>query len=554
MSVLSADNDIPTATPEESAEAATEAASQSIPTAIPTPTPGVTVVETPTPGATVVETPTPGGTVAFVGDTPPSMTPTPTPKSNKKKKKKKKKTGFDEYNAADDMPEQKKIARPLMTGWCKKKGKLAFHPRYYTLTSDGKLYSAKNDESTEQKHMLDLGEASSLNPARKTDLVIKGHNAKGRPVSITLRFNEPEERDEWVGAFITATEDIVEQNKISRKEEEMAQSCDDHNEQVLLNYYYTYKPENASREKVKRFLKLFKGNIAKLAKALGHKYGVYPDLETTNDIDYLPTPDGIFSPLSATIVSSSSESSSDSSSDSDSDSDEEAESKQDEMSELMMAVYSLLAEEPPLIYNSEAVHEGLVVRTPHLSPTPPQIEGILKKVRKERRNKDRTNKFPPTPVQQDELVRVRAHLNGHEVTEEQIVMMLWELKLTPRSVPMTAEGETLLGAGKAQTSLRRYADQYGTDAAKRLMAYDDPVEAVASRQKSRTCRREIARAFLLDTTPKEIADEYGNLPKDAKLGKAGGQVLQYYSPTGKVAAGDKAKEKSRCCDEVCRLS
>ena len=112
MSVLSADNDIPTATPEESAEAATEAASQSIPTAIPTPTPGVTVVETPTPGATVVETPTPGGTVAFVGDTPPSMTPTPTPKSNKKKKKKK--TGFDEYNAADDMPEQKKIARPLM--------------------------------------------------------------------------------------------------------------------------------------------------------------------------------------------------------------------------------------------------------------------------------------------------------------------------------------------------------------------------------------------------------------------------------------------------------
>ena len=27
--------------------------------------------------------------------------------------------------------------------------------------------------------MLDLGEASSLNPARKTDLVIKGHNAKG---------------------------------------------------------------------------------------------------------------------------------------------------------------------------------------------------------------------------------------------------------------------------------------------------------------------------------------------------------------------------------------
>merc|ERR1712224_33582 len=68
--------------------------------------------------------------------------------------------------------------------------------------------------------MLSLGESSTFEPARKTDLIVKGHNAKERPVSITLRFNEPEERDEWVGAFIIATEDIVEQNKMIHKEEE----------------------------------------------------------------------------------------------------------------------------------------------------------------------------------------------------------------------------------------------------------------------------------------------------------------------------------------------
>ena len=32
-----------------------------------------------------------------------------------------------------------------------------------------------------------------------------------------------------------------------------------------------------------------------------------------------------------------------------------------------------------------------------------------------------------------------------------------------------AKGETLLGAGKAQVSLRHYANEFGTDAAKRLM-------------------------------------------------------------------------------------
>merc|ERR1719183_2757871 len=206
------------------------------------------------------------------------------------------------------MPEQttenKKALRPLMAGWCKKRGTIGFHPRYYALTSDGKLWSAKNDKTKERKQVLAMHEASTLNPARKTDLIVKGHNAKGRPVSVALRFNEPEERDEWVGAFITATEDIAEQDELIRKEEQMEQDIEDHNEQVLLNYYFTYKPENANRTKVQRFLKLFKGNMAKLAKALGHKYGVTPDLETTDDVDYLPTPsmDGIFSPETATIA------------------------------------------------------------------------------------------------------------------------------------------------------------------------------------------------------------------------------------------------------------
>merc|ERR1712124_210166 len=70
---------------------------------------------------------------------------------------------------------------------------------------------------------LGLGESSTFEPVRKADLIVKEHSteeAKERPVSITLRFNEPEERDEWVGAFIIATEDIVEQNKMIHKEEE----------------------------------------------------------------------------------------------------------------------------------------------------------------------------------------------------------------------------------------------------------------------------------------------------------------------------------------------
>ena len=50
-----------------------------------------------------------------------------------------------------------------------------FHARYYTLSADGKLYSARDDQTTTRKHMLDLGESST---ARKADLIVKGHNAK----------------------------------------------------------------------------------------------------------------------------------------------------------------------------------------------------------------------------------------------------------------------------------------------------------------------------------------------------------------------------------------
>ena len=64
------------------------------------------------------------------------------------------------------------------TGWCQKKGKLGFHQRYCTLTADGKLYSARNDQTTKKKHMINLGETTTFNPSRRSDLIIKGHNTK----------------------------------------------------------------------------------------------------------------------------------------------------------------------------------------------------------------------------------------------------------------------------------------------------------------------------------------------------------------------------------------
>jgi len=500
-----------------------------------TPTPGETVIETPTPGATAIETPTPG------------VTP----------------TAVMMESAEDAMPEQtienKKALRPLMAGWCKKRGTIGFHPRYYALTSDGKLWSAKNEKTKERKQMLAMTEATTLNPARKTDLIIKGQNEKGRPVSLALRFNEPEERDEWVGAFITATEDIEEQNKILRKEEEMEQQIENHNEQVLLNYYFTYKPENANRSKVQRFLKLFRGNMAKLAKALGHKYGVTPDLETTDDVDYLPTPtfDGIFTPATATIVEETETESSDSSS---SGSSGEEETKRDDGNQLAQAVYAMLADDPPLLYDPKAVYTSLIASSPHLRPTRPNIEGILTKYQQRRRDEDMRIQVPPTPVKASDMLRLRTHLNGLAVPEEDLLLLMWELKLTPRSIPLLDQRETLLGVGKAHTSLRLYADQYGSDMAKRLMAYDDPVKRVSKNKQARTCRREFARAFLLDTpnTPdkgRKDSELSRFLGRHGKLRKnVGGKLLRFYSPFAtEGGAGDAgAGKKDRCCD--CRVS
>ena len=69
------------------------------------------------------------------------------------------------------------------SGWCKKKGRYGFHPRYYTLTADGKVLAAKDEKSIEKKHMFDLGEDTTFEPTRKTDLIIKGHNAKKESVN-----------------------------------------------------------------------------------------------------------------------------------------------------------------------------------------------------------------------------------------------------------------------------------------------------------------------------------------------------------------------------------
>ena len=65
---------------------------------------------------------------------------------------------------------------------------LRFHTRYYTLSADGKLYSAKDDQTTTRKHMLGLGESSTFELARKTDLIVKGHST--------------EESEEFVNEFL----------------------------------------------------------------------------------------------------------------------------------------------------------------------------------------------------------------------------------------------------------------------------------------------------------------------------------------------------------------
>jgi len=103
----------------------------------------------------------------------------------------------------DDTTDEEIESPPLKAGWCQKKGKFGFHPRYYTLTEDGKVSAAKNDTVTEKKHMFDLGEDTTFESVETKDLIIKGHNNErgGRPVSIILRFRTPEDREEWIEAF-----------------------------------------------------------------------------------------------------------------------------------------------------------------------------------------------------------------------------------------------------------------------------------------------------------------------------------------------------------------
>ena len=59
-------------------------------------------------------------------------------------------------------------------GLIQKKGKVAFKPRVYTLTTDGKLYSAKYEQPNLKKHMLDLGPHTTFKPANKADLIVAG--------------------------------------------------------------------------------------------------------------------------------------------------------------------------------------------------------------------------------------------------------------------------------------------------------------------------------------------------------------------------------------------
>lgn len=403
--------------------------------------------------------------------------------------------------------------------------------------------------------MLTMTETTQLNPTNKSDLIIKGQDAKGRKVSLALRFNEVMERDEWVGAFITATEDVQEQNKILRKEEQMEQDAETHNQQVLLNYYHTYKPDNATPEKVKRFLTLFKGNIAKLATALGHKYGATPDLETTDDVDTLPTPSfsTIFTPVSpesGTIVEESEEEDSSSSSLSDS----TIESKftdRTELPDLPRAIYELLESDPPLLYNPQAVQRGLQASSPHLRPTRPQIEGVLTKYQETRFQEDVLLQIEPTQMMATDLMRVRTTMNGLMIAQEDLVMLMWELKLSPRSIPLV-DNETLLGVGKRQLSLREYAHLHGSDMAKRLMTYDDPVEYMTKRKQTRSCKGELARAFLVDT-PAPSTPSKGNKKN------VGGTLMQYFDPDFSEAMNEskrddyngkikKNKESDRCCD------
>ena len=51
--------------------------------------------------------------------------------------------------------------------------------------------------------------------------------------------------------------------------------------------------------------------------------------------------------------------------------------------------------------------------------------------------------LPPTPVGAADMIRLRSNLNEDGVAEDEILLMMWELKLTPRSVPV-AVGDAML--------------------------------------------------------------------------------------------------------------
>ena len=125
----------------------------------------------------------------------------------------------------------------LMDGWCEKKGRFGFfHPRHYTLAADGKVLAAKDDTSTEKKHMFDLKEDTTFEPTRETHLVIKGHNdRKDIPVEITLRFKESEDRDKWVEAFEKYFQKEEEEESDSTEigpMQEVGRTCDENMEQL----------------------------------------------------------------------------------------------------------------------------------------------------------------------------------------------------------------------------------------------------------------------------------------------------------------------------------
>merc|ERR1719362_1318876 len=166
--------------------------------------------------------------------------------------------------------------------------------------------------------------------------------------------------------------------------------------------------------------------------------------------------------------------------------------------DLPSAVYSLLEADPPLLYNPHAVHLGLQASSPHLRPTRPQIEGVLTQYQEKRRQEDLLQQILPTQMMATDLMRVRTTINGLMIAQEDLVMLMWELKLSPRSIPLV-DNETLLGVGKRQLSLREYAHLHGSDMAKRLMTYEDPVEFMSKRKQTRSCKGDLARAFLVDT-------------------------------------------------------